>query len=311
MRIGIITSEKGGGWHAEDLGRAIAAAGHEAVSLTWERLGANVVGGRSDAGDQQSVTSLAAGGKLADTVAMEQLDAVLPRSMPRGSLEQIIFRLDVLHRLEAIGVPVVNRPRALEVAIDKYLALSRMAAAGVPVPRTAVCQHPLDAMQAFRAMDGDCVLKPLFGSEGFGITRLTDEAVASRAFHALANIGAVLYLQQFVDHGGTDERVLLIDGQPIAGMRRVAADWRTNVARGGEAQAMDVSDAAAALARRAAEACGVDVAGVDIARDAQGEPWVLEVNAVPGWRALSRVAQVDVAARVVADVEQRVAARTR
>ena len=51
---------------------------------------------------------------------LSRADAVLVRTMPPGSLEQVVFRMDLLARLEAAGIPVVNPPRAIEAAVDKY-----------------------------------------------------------------------------------------------------------------------------------------------------------------------------------------------
>ena len=113
-------------------------------------------------------------------VDLAQLDAVLVRTMPPGSLEQVVFRMDVLARLEAQGLVVINPARAIEAAVDKYLATARLQAAGLRVPRTAVCQTVEEALGWFAELGGDVVLKPLFGSEGRGITRLVDEAFALR-----------------------------------------------------------------------------------------------------------------------------------
>ena len=61
-------------------------------------------------------------------------DAIIVRTMPPGSLEQVVFRMDALMRLEAEGVTIVNPPKAIECAVDKYLATTRLASAGLPVP---------------------------------------------------------------------------------------------------------------------------------------------------------------------------------
>src|SRR5947208_1224253 len=76
-----------------------------------------------------------------DAPTLDDFDAVVVRTMPPGSLEQVVFRMDRLHALAARGFPVLNPPRALEVCVDKYLALVRLAAAGLRVPETIVCQH--------------------------------------------------------------------------------------------------------------------------------------------------------------------------
>jgi ribosomal protein S6--L-glutamate ligase len=226
---------------------------------------------------------------------LSECDAVIVRTMPPGSLEQVVFRMDALGRLEAAGVVVVNSPRSLEIAVDKYLSSVRLADAGLPTPRTIVCQTVDDAMAAFAELGGDIVLKPLFGGEGRGITRLTDENLALRAFSMLAQFNAVLYLQEFVEHCGYDIRLFVLGGR-VFGMKRVnPGDWRTNVARGATTEPFEVDDRYAHLARSAANAVGAIIAGIDVLPARDGREFVLEVNAVPGWKALARTLQIDIA----------------
>jgi RimK family alpha-L-glutamate ligase len=110
----------------------------------------------------------------------------------------------------------------------------------------------------------------------------------------------VLYLQRFVAHPGWDLRAFVIGGRVVAAMRRHGrGDWRTNVAQGGRAEPARVADDEAELAVRAAAAVGADAAGVDLLPGPAGEWYVLEVNAVPGWRAIAPVSGLDVAAEMV------------
>jgi ribosomal protein S6--L-glutamate ligase len=163
-------------------------------------------------------------------------------------------------------------------------------------------------MKAFRRLGGDVVLKPLFGSEGRGMARLSDAGLAGRAFHALERQGAVIYQQQFIPHPGWDLRVFVLGGEVLAAMRRSAApifsaageaEWRTNIARGGRGEPVDLPAEAADLALRAARGVGTEIAGVDLLPDRRGGYWVLEVNSAPGWKALAQVTGTDVAARVL------------
>src|SRR5438552_2005511 len=215
MRIALLAG--GDGWHVRDLRRAAVDNGHSAELLDFRRLAAGVGIGPEP---------------LAD------FDAVIVRTMPPGSLEQVVFRMDLLHRARAAGVRVFNPPAALEACVDKYLATAKLVAARLPVPPTVVCQHADAALEAFDALGGDVVVKPLFGSEGRGIVRVSDPELAWRTFRALERMQAVLYLQKFVPHPGWDLRVLVLGGRVLAAMRRHAKDdWRTNVAQGGRAEA--------------------------------------------------------------------------
>ncbi len=285
MKLALLAG--GDGWHVRDLQRAAAAQGHEARRVDFRRVCAGVSGpGDSLAG----------------------FDGVLVRTMPPGSLEQVVFRMDALQRLQARGVAVLNPPPALEACVDKYLAAARLEAAGLPVPPTAVCQHTDDALEAFAALGGDVVVKPLFGSEGRGMVRVSDPDLAWRTFRTLERLQCVLYLQRFVHHPGWDLRVFVVGGRVLTAMRRYArGGWRTNVAQGGRGEPARVTPEQERLALAAAEALGAPVAGVDLLPE-KGNWYVLEVNAVPGWRALAPVTGVDVAAEVVRFLAQTILA---
>ncbi len=220
--------------------------------------------------------------------------------MPPGSLEQVVFRMDLLHRLQARGVRVLNPPRAVELCVDKYLTTAVLDAAGLRVPPTIVCQHADAALEAFTALGGDVVVKPLFGSEGRGMVRVSDPEMAWRTFRTLERTASVLYLQQFVRHPGWDLRVFVLGGRVLTAMRRRSrGDWRTNVAQGGCAEVVTLAADEERLALRAAEVVGAALAGVDLLPGPDGAWYVIEVNAVPGWRALAPVTGVDVAAAII------------
>jgi ribosomal protein S6--L-glutamate ligase len=215
--------------------------------------------------------------------------------------------MDVLGRLEQSGTVVINPPRSLETAVDKYLALAKLQAASLAVPKTFICQTVDDAMAGFQRLGGDVVVKPLFGSEGRGMMRIADENLALRAFKTLTELQAVIYLQEFIAHQGYDLRVLVVGHRVLAMKRRNHCDWRTNVARGAETEAVDPTDAMVQIARGAADAVGAPLAGVDLLPGRDGTLQVIEVNAVPGWKALARTLRIDVAGVILDFLETQVA----
>jgi ribosomal protein S6--L-glutamate ligase len=286
-----------GGWHIQDLARAAALRGDRFDAASWRDLSCKL-----DSSKDNPRAPVARCGQL----VLDNADALLLRTMPSGSLEQIVFRMDLVQRLADSGLCVVNDPKAVEIAVDKHAASARLLRAGVPTPMTVVCQRLDDARAGFAALGGDVVLKPLFGSEGFGILRLSDPQLAERTFAALERMHSVIYMQRFVPHGNSDLRLLVIGDRVVAAMRRVSDSWRTNIACGAHGEPYSPDDATIDLALRASRACGTLIAGVDIMTDENtGESLVIEVNAVPGWRELTRVTGVDVASEVLAFVEAR------
>jgi len=275
------------GWHARRLVAALADRGCEATIVSWQAL----------------ATGIEPTGERFAPPAFTAADLVVVRGMPgagpaEARLEEVIFRMDVLGRLAARGTPVINPPRALEIAIDKYLSLAILAAAGLPVPRTVVVQDAAAAEQAWEELGGDCVAKPLFGSRGRGIYRCRSAATVAAS---VAANGGVAYLQEFLPHAGWDVRVLVV-GEEAVGIRREAAagEWITNLARGGRGLPLELPPAWADLARLAARAVGASLAGVDLVPLEDGRVLVLEVNAVPGWRGLEATVGRDIS-HVVAD----------
>ncbi len=281
MRIAVLAARTG--WHTKELERAAAERGHHAVVLPYEGLVASI-------GPLSGLRSR--------STELDGVDAVLARIIPSGSLEQIIFRVDALHRLEDRGVRVMNSPRAIERTVDKFWTSALLEQCGVPTPETVVCDNPEEAIAAFRAL-GDVIVKPLFGSMGLGMVRVSDEEMAFRVFRTIEQIRGVYYLQRTIDHDGVDTRAFVVGGRLVGAIERRAAGWRTNLARGGTARTVALSEEWSALAVRAAAAVGADYAGVDLLADSGGKVYVLEVNGIPGWKGLQEATDIDVAGRLV------------
>jgi RimK family alpha-L-glutamate ligase len=295
LRVGVLGAS--GSWHARGLLAALAGRGHEALAIPATRL-------ESEVDEHGDVHVLGPDGAVLDA-----LDLLLVRGLPRGSLEQVIFRVDALHVLDSLGVRCVNSPRALERTIDKSWAGALLAAAGLPTPPTIVCERHDGAMQAFERLGGDVVVKPLFGAMGNGIVRIEDRDVAHRVFRALELERSVYYLQRTIAPvGRRDLRVLVVAGEVAGAMERATDSWRANIAHGARPRAVALGEAERDLALAAAAALDADIAGVDLLVAPDGEIHVLEVNGIPGWQALQSVCDEDLFARIVSSCEALVAA---
>ncbi len=313
VRIGILASTDS--WYAKDLARA--AKGTPSVAefriLAYTDLQAGLIrqpgfdpagrleircGPSSDPAHSLRVRTDDSSSERA--LNCVDLDILLVRTMPLGSLESVIFRMDCLQALDASGVTVLNPPKCLETAIDKWLTLHRLHMAGVPTPSTIVCQNRDAALLAFEQLGGDVLVKPIFGGEGRGIIRVQDLDTAWRVFGTLQQIGQVLYIQQFLDHWGYDLRVFKI-GEQIHCIKRFgpSGHWRTNITQGGRAEPHSISAEELEMANRCAHAVGGSVLGIDLLPLRDGGLVALEVNAIPGWKGLSQALDLDVAAKLI------------
>ncbi len=284
----ILTLAARPGWHTDELARAARERGYEHVLLRYEDLVATL-------GCNTRI--------LSANEALDRADVVLSRIIPKGSLEQIIFRVDTLHVLEDSGVRVVNSARTIERSVDKFWCSALLSAAGLPVPRTVACESAEAAMVAFRAM-GDVIVKPLFGSMGLGMLRVADEDVAYRVFRTIERIQGIFYLQEAVPHPGRDIRAFVLNGRVLGAIERSADNWRTNVAQGARATAVSLSPELQQLALRAADAMGAVYAGVDLLPSNEGPVYVLEVNGIPGWEGLQQATGIDVAGALLDGLNQ-------
>ena len=234
----------------------------------------------------------------AEVKQQEDLDALIIRPIGRGSLEELVFRMDMLYKLERQGFCIINPPEAIEHCVDKYDILAILEDACVPVPRTVATESVNEALKAFKELGNDVVVKPIFGSRGQGATRIVDADIADTVFKAITFHHGVIYLQEFVAHGHSDIRAFVVDGRVVAAMRRVAESWKTNYSRGARPQPATLSKEFEELAAKSAKAVGCKVAGVDILEGPDG-PRIVDVNSQPGWKGLQMVTKVNIADEIV------------
>jgi RimK family alpha-L-glutamate ligase len=228
----------------------------------------------------------------------KDLDAIIIRPIGRGSLEELVFRMDMLYKLHRTGFYLINPPEAIEHCVDKYDILAILEDAGVPVPRTLATESVNEALKAFAELGSDVVVKPIFGSRGQGATRVQDLDIADTIFKAITFHHGVIYLQEFVPHGHSDIRAFVVGNRVIAAMRRVAEGWKTNYSRGARPAPTTLSKDFEDLAVEAAKAVGCKIAGVDILEGPEG-PRIVDVNSQPGWKGLQMVTKINVADEIV------------
>ena len=284
MKIGILGND-GKEWHIQRLLGELRRRGAEAYVFPVTRL----------------VSRIGAEPKVSVKGYMiEDYDAVIVRRMPGGTAERVFYRMDAVHMLEEYGVYVINPALSIEKSVNKYYTSALLEKAGIMSPRTVVTESFTESMRAFEELGGDVVVKPLFGSLGAGITRLTDGDIAYRVFRALESTQSVFYIQEYIPHGNKDIRAFVIGDEVVASMKRVGAGWKTNISSGAAPEPYEASDEEVETSLKAAETLGLEYTGVDLMRsEDDGTLYTLEVNSTPGWEGLQKVTTVDIAERLV------------
>ncbi len=284
QKIAIITDDPG--WHGRQLQASLKDHGlvSQCVSLT------DCIIAIKDDGPTLSLpgfTSLPLG--------------LFVRGIPDGSLEQVIFRLDILHALHALGNTVYNTPRAIERAVDKPLTSLLLSHSGLPSPITWICEsheHAATILDQETAKGKQLVLKPLFGSQGVGV-HLLDKA--SGLIHD-EKFAGIYYLQRFIQQQNndfTDIRVLVVDGIARAAMLRRGRAWVTNRAQGAICEPLIMDKNIVRLAESACQVLDINYAGVDLMQDKKGQFYIIEVNSMPAWYGLQSVVDFNIAACLV------------
>jgi [lysine-biosynthesis-protein LysW]--L-2-aminoadipate ligase len=235
----------------------------------------------------------------------EGVDLVLDRCLSTSR------SLYITRFCEAYGIPVVNGPETAETCADKVKNSLALASAGVPTPNTDVAFTTEAALESIEAFGYPCVLKPVMGSWGRLMAKLDSRSAAEAILEHKETLGhyehKVFYIQEFVAKPDRDIRVVAVDGEPIAAMARSSDHWLTNAAKGAETEVFEPDEEARELVRKASNAVGGGLLGIDLMETEAGYT-VHEVNHTVEFKALNEIVDVDVPSKVVDWLEMQIPA---
>ena len=229
----------------------------------------------------------------------DSYDVYIPRGFNRQG--EIDYQYEIFELLEQQGTLVINSPAAISLAESKAQTTYLLRQAGLPVPRTLVTQD-LDRAIAAVNQYGMAVVKPLYGSYGIGIERLTAE-ISDEILPEFMDRHRVIYIQEYIPNDGRDIRAFVVGDEIPAAMYRIALDgeWRTNVHQGSRCEACELTPEIRDMCLAAARIGGLDYTGVDVMEGPDG-PVILELNGTPSWHGLSEAAERNIAIDVVGHV---------
>jgi RimK family alpha-L-glutamate ligase len=232
---------------------------------------------------------------------LAELDMLLVLDLGANDIGSFFNRVGLLSALAEMGVSIVNSVNSILSMRNKAETLRKLVSAELPVPETLITES-IDVAAEFVREHFPCVLKPITGFGGLGV-QLIERGFDLENIHDYLKFHSQMFgkgaylLQEYVRSPGYDIRALVLDGEVISSMRRIGTDGiTTNIHSGGIPQRndTDVSD----IAIRSARSVKGRLVGVDIIPDLQGNHWVIEVNATPGWSGLQQVTDFDIADRL-------------
>lgn len=219
-----------------------------------------------------------------ERIKAKEIDAIIPRigvnlSYAAAVLEHLNRNLNIFSTQRADGI---------KIAADKLISMQRLSQAGVRCPKTILGDkaiHPAFMMSRVEGLPA--ISKGLTGSQGKTVYPLNDEYQTNVFLENFHHRKEHLLLQKMIDAGGRDIRVIVIDGEVVAAMERTAkkGELRSNLSQGGSGRKIELSEADKEMCIKAANACGLKCAGVDIMKDKNGTSYCIEVNGNYGYKA--------------------------
>jgi glutathione synthase len=283
--------------------------GHQLTYYTPDRLA--LLNGRPFA----HVESLSVRDKAGDHFSLGQ-----PRRIELADLDVVLLRQDppfdlayvtTTHLLERIHPKtlVVNDPAHVRNAPEKVFVTEFADL----MPPTLISRN-LAEIKAFRAEHGDIVMKPLYGRGGEAVFRLEREDLN---FGSLYDLFASTFREQWVvqkflpNIKNGDKRIILVDGEYAGAVNRVPAadDLRSNMVRGGEPTATELTKREVEICKRIGPALrqrGLLFVGIDVI---DGYLTEINVTSPTGIRAIKNLGGPDVAALIWDKIEAKRKAR--
>jgi len=225
-------------------------------------------------------------------------DAVLPRI----GTSITYFGTAVVRQFQQMDVFCANPAHGIVNSRDKLRSLQILSRHHIGIPSTTFVKDKKDVIPAIERVGGaPVVIKLIEGTQGIGVLLAESKRAAEAIIELLQSQKQNVLVQKFVaESKGKDIRAFVVGDRVVAAMRRVAQgqEFRSNVHRGGVAEAVELDEQYSETAVRAAQILGLRVAGVDMLEGADG-PQIMEVNSSPGLEGIEGCTELDIAGAVI------------
>ena len=229
---------------------------------------------------------------------LSNYDAVLPRI----GASITYYGTAVVRQCQEMDIFCANTAHGIINSRDKLRSLQILSRHSIGIPRTTFVRDKKDVLPAIERVGGaPVVIKLIEGTQGIGVLLAETINAAESIIELLQSQKQNVLIQKFVaESKGKDIRAFVVGDRVVAAMRRVAQgqEFRSNVHRGGVAEAVELSEEYIQTAVRSAQILGLRVAGVDMLEGKKG-PQIMEVNSSPGLEGIETCTGLDVAGAVI------------
>jgi ribosomal protein S6--L-glutamate ligase len=181
-------------------------------------------------------------------------------------------------------------------AHDKLLTHLELQKQSIPMPKTYITATVQAAKKVLESIQYPVMMKFPQGTGGKGVMYAESYASASSLLDALHTLKQPFILQEYIDTGGTDLRIIVVGSKVIAAMKRVAGagETRANFHSGGTGEKIELDAQTKKIATDVARTIKADICAVDILPSKRG-PLVIEANISPGLQLISKTTKTDIA----------------
>ena len=271
----LILTEKEG-WHFQQLKNSLEKNKHNVTSACLTDISLSIENSRSNI--------------IINNNLLDEIDNVIVRFVPGGTLEEIVFYLNILKIFQSMNIKVINTAFSIECTVDKLYTSHLLNKNGIPTPMTHIIRG-YDKAKEFinknNSLNG-VVYKPLFGSQGDNIKLIKNSSDLDK----LDNASNVYYFQQYLENAiNHDYRVLIINNKKKLKyfyMTRYGNTFVNNISKGGSCMKEDIDASIINLAIESSKLFDINFCGVDIMQY-KNKYYVIEINSIPAWKGLQNI----------------------
>ena len=234
---------------------------------------------------------------------IKQVAAVIPRI----GASVTFYGAAVVRQFEMMHVPSVVESQALVRSRDKLRSLQILARSNIGMPKTVFTNYSKEVTKIIDSVGGaPLIVKLLEGTQGVGVVLAPTKKAAESIIEAFHSMKARVIVQEFISEAkDAGIRAFVIGNKVVGAMKRQGkeGEFRSNLHQGGSGTLIKLTQKEREVAKTAAKAMNLSIAGVDLLQSDRG-PLVLEVNSSPGLDGIEQATGKDIAIEVIKYVEK-------